>query len=70
MDAKVKEGMLFRERDASVKFPRIVKVRKLEVMGKLDYVYFVAENQAARSIHPNGGFVPVDGFLAMWEPVS
>ncbi|MEW6323883.1 MAG: hypothetical protein AB1515_00695 [Nitrospirota bacterium] len=70
MEEKIKEGGLYRERDAKVKFPRIIKVRKIEPMGPLKYVFFMAQNQAAQAIHPNGGFVPVDSFLAMWEPVS
>ena len=66
--AAIKEGELYRECDPKVKFPRIIKVRKIAQMGSLSYVFFVAENQAAKAIHPNGGFMPVDSFPTLWEP--
>lgn len=68
--AAVKEGELYKERDPKVKFPRIIKIRKIAPMGSLSYVFFVAENQAAQAIHPNGGFVPVESFLTLWQPVK
>jgi len=68
--AAVKEGELYRERDPKVKFPRIIKVRKIAQMGSLSYVFFIAENRAAQAIHPNGGFMPVDSFPSVWEPVK
>lgn len=70
MEIQVKEGELYRERKQGVKFPRVVRVRKIAKMGPLDYVFFMAENQAAQSAHPNGGFIPLDGFLTVWEPYN
>ena len=70
MAAEIKAGTLYRETDKQVKFPRIVKIKKLAEIGPLTYVYFMAENQAAQAIHPNGGFLPIDNFLRVWEPVS
>jgi hypothetical protein len=67
---EIKEGTLYKERDPNVKFPRIIKIRKIAQMGSLSYVFFMADNQAAKAIHPNGGFVPVDSFLKVWEPVK
>jgi hypothetical protein len=68
--AAVREGELYKERNPKVKFPRIIKIRKIAQMGSLSYVFFVAENQAAQAIHPNGGFIPVESFLTLWEPVK
>jgi hypothetical protein len=70
MEPKIKDGALYRETDKQVKFPRIIRVKKLAEIGPLTYVYFMAENQAAQAIHPNGGFLPIDNFLRVWEPVS
>jgi hypothetical protein len=67
---EIKEGQLYKERTKGVKFPRIIKVRKIDQMGPLTYVFYMAENQAAQAIHPNGGFIPIDTFLDVWEPVS
>jgi len=67
---EIKEGGFYKDRDPKAKFPRIIKVRKIAQMGSLSYVFFVAENQAAKSIHPNGGFIPADSFLSMWEPAK
>jgi hypothetical protein len=68
----VKEGQLYKERTKGVKFPRIIKVRKVEKMGSgtLDYVFYMAENQAAQAAHPNGGFIPLESFLDIWAPVD
>ena len=70
MKTAVKEGELYKERTAGVKFPRVIRVRKLAKMGDLMYVFFMAENQRAQSIHPNGGFVPVDSFFDEWTPLD
>ena len=67
---EIKEGQLYRDRDPKAKFPRIIKVRKIAQMGSLSYVFFVADNQAAKAIHPNGGFIPAETFLSVWEPVK
>lgn len=68
METTAKVGQVFIERASGVKFPRIVKLRKIEKFGALDYVYFMAENQAAQTIHPNGGFTPMESFLKSWKP--
>lgn len=68
MEKKVQEGSLYKERTAGVKFPRIIRVKKIEKIGTADYVYFMAQNQAAQIIHPNGGFIPLDSFLTAWAP--
>lgn len=65
----IKEGELYKERKEG-KFPRVIRVRKLAKMGDLMYVFFMAENQRAQSIHPNGGFVPVDSFFDEWTPLD
>jgi hypothetical protein len=70
MEPQIKAGELYRERDKKVKFPRVIRVRKIAKMGSLSYVFFMAENQVAQSIHSNGGFVPVDSFLTAWVPVD
>lgn len=67
MSAPVKEGTLYKERNAKVKYPRIIRVRKISKMGSLDYVFYMAENQAAQAAHPNGGFTPLETFLNSWE---
>ena len=66
--AQVREGELYKEITKGVKFPRIIKVRKISKMGPQTYVFYMAENQAAQSAHPNGGFIPVDSFFALWAP--
>lgn len=68
MEAAVKEGELYRERKEGVKFPRVIRVRKIAKMGPQKYVFFMAENQAAQSAHPNGGFIPLDSFFDLWAP--
>lgn len=65
---EIKADALFRERNDNVKFPRIIRVRKIDKMGATDYVFFMAENTAAMAAHPNGGFVPKDSFLLSWQP--
>lgn len=67
---KVKEGELYKERKDRVKFPRIIRVRKLAKMGPTMYVFFMAENQTAQAAHPNGGFIPVDSFFDLWAPLD
>jgi hypothetical protein len=67
---QIKQGQLFKERAKEMKFPRIIRVRKVAKMGPEDYVFFMAENQAAQSIHPNGGFIPLTSFLKVWEPTE
>lgn len=66
--SKIKEGDLFRERTPGEKHPRIVRIRKVTDIGPNPYVYFMAENPSAQAIHPNGGMVPLDGFMEGWEP--
>ena len=63
---EVKEGQLYRERTNGVKYPRIVRVRKVTNIGPNPYVYYMAENSAAQAIHPNGGMIPLSGFLEVW----
>ncbi len=72
MDTQVQihEGSLYRERAPSSKFPRIIRVKKIGEMGPNTYVFFFAENPAAQSAHPNGGFMPVESFLTLWAPVE
>lgn len=67
---QVREGSLFRERTPGVKYSKVIRVRKVGKMGQLLYVFFMAENQAAQSAHPNGGFIPLDSFLTVWEPLD
>jgi hypothetical protein len=67
---EIKEGTLYKERTKGVKFPRIIMVRKIDKMGPLTYVFFMAENQAAMAAHPNGGFIPLETFLEVWSPVG
>ncbi|HEY4485363.1 MAG TPA: hypothetical protein VI702_03445 [Nitrospiria bacterium] len=67
---QIKEGELYKERAPGVKFPRIVRIRKIAPMGPLSYVFYMAENQAAMAAHPNGGFIPFESFLTLWEPVN
>ena len=66
MEIQIKEGELYKERREGVKFPRVIRVRKIAKMGPLTYVFYMAENQAAQSAHPNGGFIPLDSFLTLW----
>ncbi len=66
----IKNGALYRERTVGVKFPKIIKVRKTEKMGPRDYVFYMAENQVAMAAHPNGGFIPLESFLKVWQPVD
>ena len=65
---EIKEGELYKERNSGVKFPRIVRVRKIAQMGPMIYVFYMAENQAAMAAHPNGGFIPLESFLTLWKP--
>ena len=67
---EVKEGQLYKERTKGAKFPRIIKVRKIDKMGPLTYVFYMAENQSAMAAHPNGGFIPLESFLKVWEPAG
>jgi hypothetical protein len=67
---EITAGALFKERTSGVKFPRIIRVRKIEKMGPLDYVFYMAENQAAQAAHPNGGFTPKSAFLQLWQPAD
>ena len=68
MEAQVKEGELYKERNETARFPRIIRVRKIAKMGSLAYVFFMAENQTAQAAHPNGGFIPLESFLDTWAP--
>ncbi len=70
MESQIKEGELYKERRAGVKFPRVIRVRKTAKMGPLMYVFYMAENQAAQAAHPNGGFIPIESFLEVWEPTG
>ena len=70
MQIQVKEGELYKERKQGVKFPRVVRVRKIAKMGPVDYVFFMAENQVAQAAHPNGGFIPLDSFFTVWTPAD
>ena len=67
---QIREGSLFKERTPGVKFPKVIRVRKVGKMGPLIYVFFMAENQAAQAAHPNGGFIPLDSFLTVWIPLD
>ena len=53
-----------------IKFPRVIRVKKITNIGPNPYIYFMAENQRAQSIHPNGGMIPLDAFLEVWTPVK
>lgn len=66
-ESEVKEGQLYREK-GDVKFPRVVRIRKVEKIGPRDYVYIEAQNQAAMAAHPNGGFLPLESFFTVWIP--
>jgi hypothetical protein len=68
--SEVKEGALFQERDKTAKHPRIVRIKKVTNIGPNPYVYYMAENPAAQAIHPNGGMIPLAGFLDVWAPVK
>lgn len=72
MDIQVKEGNLYTEteRPKGTRFPRIIRIKRIEKMGPSMYVFFMAENQAAQSAHPNGGFMPLDSFLTVWSPLE
>lgn len=67
---EVKEGGLYQDADIKAKFPRIIKIKKITEMGSQQYVYYVADNEAAKAIHPNGGMIPMDSFLDAWGPVK
>lgn len=67
---QVKEGTLYKERTKGIKFPRIIRVRKINKMGPMTYVFYMAENQAAMQAHPNGGFIPLESFLEVWTPTD
>ncbi len=66
-ETEVKEGQTYEESGKGVKFPRIIKIRKVTELSKRQYVYYVAENETAKAIHPNGGFTPLDSFVTMWS---
>ena len=68
MAKKINVGDLYQERKEGVKYLKFIRIRKIEKIGSEEYVYFMAENPAAKAIHPNGGFVPLDGFIMAWEP--
>ncbi|HEX9758276.1 MAG TPA: hypothetical protein VGB26_10840 [Nitrospiria bacterium] len=68
METQVKEGELFKDRNEKEKHPRVIRIKRVEKMGPLTYVFFMAENQAAQAIHPNGGFIPLDSFFKLWAP--
>ncbi|HEY5649260.1 MAG TPA: hypothetical protein VIU33_07150 [Nitrospiria bacterium] len=70
MSAEIKPGNVYQEKAEGIKFPKKVKVRKIQTMGKLEYVQFMADNAAAQSAHPNGGFIPLASFLKVWEPAG
>lgn len=65
---EVKVDQLYREWDDRIKFPRVVRVRKILDMGGRPYVLFMAENQSAMAVHPNGGFTPLEIFPKLWVP--
>ena len=67
---EVKEGTTYQERSDTMKFPRVIRVKKITKIGPNPYVYFMAENQRAQSIHPNGGMIPLEVFLDVWTPVE
>ncbi len=68
METEVKEGSLFKERNDKEKFPRVIRIKRVEKLGPMTYVFFMAENQKAQAIHPNGGFIPLDSFFQIWAP--
>jgi hypothetical protein len=70
MEITIKEGQIYKERTPGVKFPRIIRVRKITKMGTTDYVLYMAENQVAQAAHPNGGFIPLSSFLEVWAPAD
>ncbi len=65
-ETEIKEGQIYQESEAKVKFPRIIKIRKVTELAKRQYVYYIAENECAKAIHPNGGFTPLDTFTSVW----
>jgi hypothetical protein len=67
---QVKEGQLYQERTEGAQYPRVIRVKKITNIGPNPYVYFMAENQRAQSIHPNGGMIPLNTFLEVWTPVK
>jgi len=68
METEVKEGSLYKEREGKEKYPRIIRIKRVEKLGPMTYVFFMAENQKAQAIHPNGGFIPLDSFFKIWAP--
>ncbi len=70
MSAEISVGNKYKEKTEGIKFPKIVKVRKIQDMGKITHVQFMADNPAAQSAHPNGGFIPIESFLKVWEATS
>lgn len=70
MSAEVKVGTKYKEKNAAVKFPKIITVRKIQEIGSITHVQFMAENAAAQAAHPNGGFTPIETFLDVWEPAD
>ena len=66
----VKEGELYQDSNPKAKYPRIIRIKKITNMGSKPYVYYVADNEAAKAIHPNGGMIPLDSFLDVWFPVK
>lgn len=70
METQAKEGGLYTECTEGVKFPRVIRVKRIEKMGPLTYVFFEAANQAAQAAHPNGGFIPFDSFSLVWTPLE
>lgn len=69
-ETQVKEGELYQESNEKSKFPQIIRIKKITDMGSKPYVYYVADNEVAKSIHPNGGMIPLDSFLDVWSPVK
>ena len=51
MSSEIKVGNLYKEKDPGVKFPKIVKIRKIQDMGGITHVQFMADNAAAQSAH-------------------
>ena len=67
---QVKEGQLYQEREEGKKFPRVIRIKKITNIGPNPYIYFMADNQRAQSIHPNGGMIPLSAFLEVWALVK
>lgn len=70
MAVEITEGKKYKEKNPAIKFPKVVKVRKIQNLGKITHVQFMAHNAAAQAAHPNGGFIPIDSFLKVWEPAE